>query len=195
MNYQQRTKINNLLNKLNFKKTYDFVIEQEYLFFKIDYSGSGDSGQIDSISLKKEEGDSYINLASENDKIPYSGGINNNDPFDEIYIECSKYVFSSKFTKDKFKSVIQEEVVSLYECISDIAYAHLYRKYPGFENNSGGFGTIDLEFSTNGEIKVDCDHSFYVIEEESSEEVLSTKENNELDLINEILENVNGSPN
>lgn len=121
----------------------------------VDYDGSGDSGQVESVEARTAGGNA-IDLAV---------------PAGMKEVEEGHYVVGQGFlTQKKIKPVL------LRERIEDFAYAWLEDQHPGWEINGGSYGQLTISVAT-GEFKFG--HHIRVVSSEYDEYILPVEEENE----------------
>lgn len=168
--------INDLISHLSKNNIYKF---------KIDYSGSDDSGQIDSVSLinKDNENDNdennFHDIEVDERGILISYGRYDNSYYSNESIldeEVKTYILCTEFEKENFGTILKEDYLKLYDLLSTLGYNLIDKYQRGFENNSGGFGHFLVEIS-DGKLTISNEHSYYVVETENKEGSLNREDN------------------
>ena len=112
----------------------------------IEYSGSGDCGQIDHVELVKRTGLEALSDAVEG----------------KVLITQK----SSKFKDGKWEQVVEKAEKSLEDAIEQLCYELLSRAHGGWEINEGSQGEFKFDADT-GEIRLEH-RSFYIDHEDFS---------------------------
>lgn len=113
----------------------------------ISYSGSGDSGQIDDVSLY--HGNEIIEIKT------------------ELVVRISKSRWNADLSKWIEYSADESHVLS--EALRDFVYDWIESEYAGWENNDGASGECTIEVLTNG---FQLSHTSYYTESETTERTL-----------------------
>lgn len=112
----------------------------------VSYSGSGDSGQIDEVSVYRDE----VQIKSEKN--------------------VSILVASSKWTEaDGWSERVKSETMTLEAALEQFVYDWIESEHAGWENNDGASGECTITVASNEFI---LNHVTYYTESESTEHVL-----------------------
>ena len=137
-------------------------VNPELMTIEVQYDGSGDSGEIESIGYYKRPFSTVMyDPASEidvTDSEPLSGELTNG------------MVKNRSFWNPETRSMVQQEPSppTARELIDDLAWDVAYGKHPGFEINEGAYGTVVIYQDEDDEVQVQLTHN------ERIEEVCTT---------------------
>jgi hypothetical protein len=117
-------RLNKITDKENqLKETKDVIIkslsEVGAVTAEAQYSGGGDSGQVDTVTAFSKDGGEV-------------------DITDEM---VTVEMFSSSFVDTNWVETLKPKTISLKEAIEDFATTWVYMNHGGYENNEGGQGT------------------------------------------------------
>lgn len=115
---------------------------------RVNYSGSGDSGQIDQVSLYKGEKE----IVEINAKVSVASMTSKWDSKESRWIDSS-----------------QNQVLPVTEALRELVYDWLEADHGGWENNDGASGECSIDVAKD---KFLLEHTTYIIEGHSTEHIL-----------------------
>ena len=114
---------------LNKREVSKFMKEHGISRALLEFDGSGDSGQINSIEL-----------------------IGNNDE-SLLLTEMTGWWTEHKYSEGTWTKNVKEMKAAFADLLEDIAFSHLSSQYGGWEINAGSFGTVVIKDDGSGGIE------------------------------------------